>query len=316
MEPLHLTLPNGNTVSGDAFIPAQPASTPQHKPLIVALHGGTMTSQYFNATASTTAANPAKNLGIPFIALDRPGYGNTTAMPLPPPQDSSYFQEEGKYLHSQILPAIWKQHAQAAQTTCIVLLGHSMACPSAIVAAALYATTEQQSDYILGGIMLSGWGSSPRGTPEQAQATLEGKTWGDRLSAPLFGFFSTLLYGTEEQNLVDLDVREHAVLGKAGFSFGEACDGLLQWQGYWEERYGQQVKVPVLYAMGELDGLWEVNESSMEKFVKGFTSAKRVDSNVIKGAPHCMEVSRSCRVWYDQCFQFAKTCADEVGEAR
>ena len=45
-------------------------------PLIVAIHGGTYTSAYFDVPGYSLLES-AQAAGLPIIALDRPGYGNT-----------------------------------------------------------------------------------------------------------------------------------------------------------------------------------------------------------------------------------------------
>lgn len=273
-----------------------------------------MTSKYFDATPKTSAAGLANALGIPFIALDRPGYEQTTPLPSKPPEKSSFFQEEGKWLHEHVLPTIWQQYASVTGATCLVLLGHSMGCPSVIVAAALSALTKSE-DYVLGGIICSGWGTAHGASPEQTRALLEGKSWDHRFTAhappEVFRF---LLYGSEDQDLAESDVRNHEILGTTGFSYGEMHDGGLQWLGYWVEKYASKVQVPLLYGMGAVDGLWQVNEHVVQEFAEAFTESKHVESRMFEGAPHCMEVSRWSRVWLLRCFAFAAEVAIRGGK--
>lgn len=49
-------------------------------PLIIALHGGTYSSTYFDVP-DYSLLDKAEALGIPIIALDRPSYENSTALP-------------------------------------------------------------------------------------------------------------------------------------------------------------------------------------------------------------------------------------------
>jgi pimeloyl-ACP methyl ester carboxylesterase len=312
MDAFSLALSNGHTVSGLACIPPTTPATPSRKPLIVALHGGTMTSAYFNATSDTSAAGAAVALGLPFVAIDRPGYAESTPiLPQQPQDDDTYFQVEGRYLHEHILPAIWEQYAKPTKATCIVLLGHSMGCASTIVAAGL-AALEPTHSYVLGGIIITGWGTAPSAPPEHGQAMLAGKTWTDRIAFPDMSIFGVALYGPKEQGLVPEAVRGHTSLGVAGCSYGEAADGILEWPKYWRPKYASKIAVPVFHAMGGADGLWNVNEQVMRDFTSAFERAKRVESRIFEGAPHCLEVSSWSRVWYLRCFAFASECAMEV----
>ena len=45
-------------------------------PLVIALHGGTYTSAYFDVPGYSLL-DRASGLGIPVIAVDRPGYGGS-----------------------------------------------------------------------------------------------------------------------------------------------------------------------------------------------------------------------------------------------
>jgi pimeloyl-ACP methyl ester carboxylesterase len=271
-----------------------------------------MTSAYFDATPDTSAAPTALALGLPFIAIDRPGYaGSTPILPQQPQDDDTYFQAEGRYLHQHILPAIWKRYAKPANAACLVLLGHSMGCPGTIVAAGL-AALEPISPYILGGIIVTGWGTAPSAPPEHGQAMLAGKTWTDRIAFPDISIFGIALYGNPEQNLVTEDVRDHPSLGMAGCSYGEAADGILEWPRYWRQKHASKMEVPVYHAMGGVDGLWNVDEGAMRDFTSAFERAKRVESRIVEGAPHCLEVSSWSRMWYLRCFAFASECATDV----
>jgi pimeloyl-ACP methyl ester carboxylesterase len=48
-------------------------------PLVIALHGGTYSSQYFDIPGHSLLDN-ASALGIPVIALDRPNYGGSSPL--------------------------------------------------------------------------------------------------------------------------------------------------------------------------------------------------------------------------------------------
>ena len=49
-------------------------------PLVVAIHGGTYTSAYFDVPGCSLFDTAAAN-GIPVIAPDRPGYGDSLSLP-------------------------------------------------------------------------------------------------------------------------------------------------------------------------------------------------------------------------------------------
>ncbi|KAL8937756.1 MAG: hypothetical protein Q9216_004262, partial [Gyalolechia sp. 2 TL-2023] len=156
MEPLSLTLSNNAIVTG---LHTRPLPSPAGTPLIVALHGGAYSAHYYDATPSHSALPYSKFLSVPFLSINRPGYLDSTALPAPIPEESTYCQEEGKYLHYEILPAIWKAYAKEYGVSSIVILAHSLSVPMTVVAAALNAL-EQKPSYPLAGIILSGFGTS------------------------------------------------------------------------------------------------------------------------------------------------------------
>jgi pimeloyl-ACP methyl ester carboxylesterase len=49
-------------------------------PLVVAMHGGTCTSRYFDLPGYSLVQRGG-SVGIPVIAIDRPGYGGTAPLP-------------------------------------------------------------------------------------------------------------------------------------------------------------------------------------------------------------------------------------------
>ena len=159
MESFKLSLSNGATVTGLVSLPdSDQVSGPSTLPLIVAVHGGTYSASYFFADDQHSALPVSSALGVPFLAINRPGYKDTTPV-APFPEDSSYLQEEGRWLHEEILPAIWKEYASRLGVSSIILMTHSMGSFSAIVAAALNSDSNL---YPLAGLVISGIGTKLR----------------------------------------------------------------------------------------------------------------------------------------------------------
>ncbi|KAL8856714.1 MAG: hypothetical protein Q9178_006671 [Gyalolechia marmorata] len=144
MEYFSLQLANSAVVTG-LRTPAASEPPPKGTPLIVGLHGGSYSAEYYNATPTYSASPYSAFLRVPFVAINRPGYKDSTALPDTLPEGSTFFQEEGRYLHNEILPAIWEAYAAGYGVSSIVILAHSLAVPMTIVAAALHATTPSSS---------------------------------------------------------------------------------------------------------------------------------------------------------------------------
>lgn len=159
MEPFQVSLANNAVVTGLASLPHHDqVSSSSTIPLLVAIHGGTYSASYFFADSEHSALPVSSALRVPFLAINRPGYKDSTTLWTLPP-DTTYFQEEGKYLHKHILPAIWKEYASQLNVSTIVLMTHSLGSPSAIVAAALNA---ESNLYPLAGLIMSGVGTEQR----------------------------------------------------------------------------------------------------------------------------------------------------------
>lgn len=87
-------------------------------PLVIAIPGGTYTSRYFDVPGYSLLDHAAVS-GIPVIAIDRPGYGNST--PLPPPESTIAGNAEQL---DDAIGQIWKRAGNGASG--IVLIGHSI----------------------------------------------------------------------------------------------------------------------------------------------------------------------------------------------
>ena len=135
MQPFTLTLTNGATLTGLANLPEALPTGPNFKPLMVGLHGGSYSSDYFHVDEKHTAALASNGLGIPWVAVDRPGYKGSTSF-YPIPEGSSYHKTLGEWLHRLILPALWQKFGEPQGCTSMVLLCHSLGTPGAVIAAA------------------------------------------------------------------------------------------------------------------------------------------------------------------------------------
>jgi pimeloyl-ACP methyl ester carboxylesterase len=127
----------------------------------VALHGGTYTAKYFDVDVGHTASIVSSGLGVPIVAINRPGYHDSTSL-YPIPEGSSYPEEYGNWLHRHILPAIWSEFGKPSGCDSIVLLSHSLGTTSAVIAAAMHAAeADTDRQYPLAGMIISGFGTHP-----------------------------------------------------------------------------------------------------------------------------------------------------------
>lgn len=297
-----LKLANDATLTGIAHIPPISLGTQKSpRPLVVGLHGGTCSAYHYDITPKYTSSVSSLATGFPMVSINRPCYLETSSF-LPLSGDSTFYKETGSWLHKYILPKLWEEFGAPNSCTGIVLVSHSMAVPPSIIAAALYAdSTPESSNYVLSGMVFSGWGApgtlnhppTPAEPPNARVVHFSSETKG------------LMMVSEPDLNCADPALRPLISAQTTAFPIEEAHDGWMHWQGYWTE-YSHRVEVPILYRQGEHDWLWQGDQESMEKFQKEFPKCKRFDSEVFKGGPHALEMGWKAQEWYDQVFQFAK----------
>jgi pimeloyl-ACP methyl ester carboxylesterase len=301
MEPFTCELANGGTATGSCSIPPRTATKgPASIPLIIAIHGGGYSSDYFHADANHTAAIPSQTYGIPFVAVDRPFYGGST-FDGPIPKAADYPQETGAWMHHHVLPALWARYGTGCSS--VVLFCHSLGTQQGIVAAAMHAK-ETNPAYPLSGIIASGLGH--RQPPAIAQAPrMVGNAGPDYCSQPVEWKDSMMFRpGTVDPAVLEQSARLDQLLPVA-----EANSLPEIWCPTWRETWAAQITVPVMYALVELECFFEGSQAHLKECAEAFTASPRVDGSFVRGAPHCMELSLWSKGWYARCFGFAMECA-------
>lgn len=278
MQPFNLTLPNNTTVTGIHSLP-QSLTSPslRHRPLIVALHGGTYTSHYFNGTKEHSASIPSLAYGIPFVAIDRPGYGGTSSF-LPVPADSDFNRETGLRLHRVVLPALWTEYGQGC--TCLVLLCHSLGGMGGIVASALHALDQNPAHpYPLRGISLSGLGDKPPSSSRNIPAPEYEKT-GPHHSLVNVDTKDKIMF---RHSTCTPEVLAQSEALNAPIPDAELAHFIDPWLRTWKEEWACHVKVPVMFALVERDPFFEASREEVRGCMEAFRESVRVDGSLIKG---------------------------------
>ena len=132
----------------------KPASIGPGFPLIICVHGGSYTSEYFDIPGYSLLARAAQ-MGLPTIAIDRPGYGQSTAFE---PSTAS-IKANANRLESGI-GEIWHQYNYGANG--IFVIGHS------IGAAVVLSMAADNPSWPLLGIAVSGIGLQSKSPAEAA----------------------------------------------------------------------------------------------------------------------------------------------------
>ncbi|KAF5686231.1 alpha beta hydrolase family [Fusarium denticulatum] len=299
MQPFKLNLSNGGTVVGLSSIPPPSATSAVHVPLIVALHGGTYDCHYFDASPRYSASSMSASLRIPFISIDRPSYGGTSSI-LPIPQDSDFNRETGIWLHRYILPKIWSEFG-LGKCNCIVLLCHSLGVMGGVVAGALHAQDDKPL-YPLGGLIACGMGHIQTPFTEGGNSH---RAVGDHHAEFIVHAKDRVMF---KPGTVPVEILEQSERLNTPSPLEETTTFSTTWLPLWKETWAVYVKAPVMFCLVEEDPFFVSTEEEVHNCVKAFKKSTRVDGSLMRGAPHCVELSYWSHGWYARCFGFAMEC--------
>jgi len=300
---------HNGTVEGRASIPkTESKQKRKFVPLIVCFHGGSYDANYFDVDEDHSIATVAKFLNIPVISINRPGYGGSSRPPKPAPelgQPVTAGQSQGKYLNSVVLPVLWKEFGSEA--TGLVLLSHSIGSMVATITAGSYQGTE---GYPLVGLITSGIGVELVEERRQGMVHLiEGHP--DSITFDC-AMKDAVMLNFPVERLIDPEMCSYTVQLNKSLPSDELHDINTTWATHMHE-YMEQIKVPVMYGIGEFDALWQTGGEFIERYRLSFTSSPRVDGCVVPMAPHCIEMSLQSRSWLTRCCGFAIECAVRSG---
>ncbi len=283
-------------LSGRYYRPNSPLSP--RTPLVVALHGGTYTSAYFDVPGASLFEVATDNR-IPLIAPDRPGYVNSLSLP---PAEMTV-QGQARHLLRTLKDA-WQRHGSG--TAGIFIIGHSIG--GAITASMAALAAEQKSELPLLGIALSGMCLN---TPPEHKPLWEQLPDTPTVDMPP-PVKDALMFGPEgsfERRLVrDSDIA-NAPAPKA-----ELVDVVSTWSQNAHATLGK-ITVPVHYRQAEVDRLWVMSQGEVDNFARALSRSPRVDAAMVRGTGHCMDLHHVGRALQMQQLGFALQCASEHGVA-
>ncbi len=265
-----------------------PARVEPGAPLVIAIHGGTYSSRYFDVEGHSLLDRAARN-GVPAIAIDRYGYGDT-----PFTADMSILGQAAAL--SEALGRVWAEHSGV--TRGVVLVAHSIGAAIALGVAA------RPGDWPLLGVAVSGIGVR---TPNQ-----HGQMWNSLPDLPTVD--------------MPVPVKDQLMFGPAG-SFGAHMPAashvantavpkaeLVDIVGGWQAQAAAvcaAISVPVHYRQAEHDRLWVVDRQEIDAFAARFTRSPRVDAAMVRDTGHCMDFHAIGPALQLQQLGFALQCAAE-----
>lgn len=237
-------------------------------PVIIALHGGTYSSEYFDIPGHSLLDNATKQ-GIAVIAIDRPNYLGSS----PLTSEGSIIADNASVLGDAI-GSIFSVHGGKAAG--VVLVAHSIGGAIATIIAAT-----AQSWPLLG---LATSGCLVRVPAESAEAwtSLPPILMID-LPVPLK---DQLMFGppdTFDAAMPAASYPSNTLVPKAE---------LLDITGGWIARRAvtcAAVAVPVHHRSAEFDHLWVVSQDEVDEYRAGFRSAPSIDAQLQLGAGHCID---------------------------
>lgn len=261
------------------------------QPLVVAVHGGTYTSRYFDLPGHSLLDRAEAN-GIPVVAIDRPGHGGT---PVQPPERST-IPEQAAFLTGLLHES---EAVRSGRWKGIVLIGHSI---GAAIAACIAAAP---GDLPLLGLAMSGVGMR---TPADHKPMWEAlpPLVHVELPAPVK---DEVMFGPEGS----FEPGAPAILHQADAPALRA--ELVDIVSTWHERAGDvlgRIRVPVHYRQGEYDRLWIVDQQEVDDFEAALSASPRVDAALMRGTGHCMDVHKVGAAFQLQQLGFALQCAAEA----
>ncbi|SFR92690.1 Alpha/beta hydrolase family protein [Microbacterium sp. cf046] len=257
-------------------------------PLVIALHGGTYTSEYFDIPGYSLL-DRGEAAGVPVIALDRPNYVGST----PLESDGSIILANADVL-STAIGEIWEQHGGGASG--VVLIAHSI---GGAVATAIAAS---HPSWPLLGLATSG--CLVRVPAESAGA------WAALPPIPMIDLpvpmKDQLMFGPADTIAADMPAASYpsnTLVPKAE---------LLDITGGWIDRRAEvtgQVTVPVHHRQGEFDHLWVTSQDEIDEYRAGFTAAASVDAALQLGSGHCIDFHLPSGEFHEAQLAFAKASA-------
>ena len=306
MQNFNLQFADGNSLAGRLCIPLQTSKVAKDIPLLVCVHGGSYDAEYFDMDPEHSVAGISQALKIPVISISRPSYGEST--PLSPTADNrSWGEQQGQYLNATILPALWKEFGTLSGATCVVLLAHSIGAMVATVAAGCHTGTE---GYTLAGLITSGIGVKHVEQSKEQMILL----LGDQTESVFFDPIAkdAVMLQLPHKELVDPGVSIHTERLNKPVPTAELHDINLVWLKHWH-KYSAAIHVPLMYGLGEFDGLWVSSTEAVQQYKSAFPASPRVEGGIIPMAPHCIEMSFQSQGWLSRCFGFARECAVSQG---
>ncbi|MBA2679503.1 MAG: alpha/beta fold hydrolase [Ktedonobacteraceae bacterium] len=264
-----------------------PATNGDPRALLVAVHGGTYTSKYFD-TPSSSLLDFCAALGYSILALDRPGYGAATSVPV----DQLSFEGQVPVLR-QALEVIWHDYGQ--QSAGMFLIGHSIGGMISLLLA-----TERPHEHLLG-MNMTGAGALYNEQTKAAFASLvsDAPTVMMDIAIKVMAMYGPAWSYPEEQAQYDPE-RD---VPTAAIELAEA-----QTWGARLPQIAAQTRIPVQFMVPEYDHIWRGEPEALSHVAEMFSATPFVDVGIQRMAGHSVELHTLARAFYMKILSFVEEC--------
>lgn len=277
---------DGSTLSGRI---AHPDGVPLA--LIVALHGGTYSSRYYDLAGAerSSAVRNYASLGYRVVAVDRPGYGATTGAEA----SSCGFDAQAEAIGD----AVGLIHAQHGRDLPVFLIGHSIGGMIAL----LVAARGVQAPLI--GVMASGLGVVWQPGIREMWSSLVADT--DTVAVP----------NEAREQIMFAGPADDAVRKDAGSDLHPMPVEELKGAITWHERMPvvcPTVDVPILHVLPEHDGIWAAGDAAQRQAAAALTGSRRPAVRVQRHAGHSLDAHRAAWSHHLETASFVEACRLDV----
>lgn len=244
-----------------------PAGSPV-QPVILALHGGTYTSVYFDVPGHSLMDRAVAS-GFDIVAVDRPGYGGTTALP-----DAPDLIARNSQALNAALPRLMVALGLGGRP--VFVIGHSIGGAIALTLVA------EASGWTPIGVAVSGVGA--RTPPESAESYAQlPSIYFVELPTPMK---DQVMFGPPGTYPAEMPAASHIA------NTHVPRNELLDITGDYQERQAEiasRIRVPVHYRQGEHEKLWINGPKIIAAYGSLFVNSPKVDCAMVADAGHCID---------------------------
>jgi pimeloyl-ACP methyl ester carboxylesterase len=263
------------------------AEAARPRAVVVALHGGAVTSRYFDAPGQprNSLLRTGAALGFTIIALDRPGYGSSAAH-----ADQVASADRRVALAHAAVDRLLAGRSRGAG---VFLIAHSMGCVQAVRMAA-----EERGAELLG-LEIAGIGLEyqPRAAAILAARMPNGPERVETVTA-----LRNMIWGPD--HLYPAGAAE----GVSSPSPGYEGDEVRRWQRDLPA-LAARVRVPVRYSLGDHETVWRSGPAALADVAALFTASPRVLADEQTGSGHNLSLGNAALAYHLKVLSFAEECA-------